>query len=91
MVLLEFLPHCGLEVDSVFTKMSNKNISFGGRGGGEGGPSVMLTTLPPSCADLFEIWKPQLLGNLRASPGLYTVCFIFAYKCSRALYNYINI
>jgi len=38
--------------------------------GGKGGRSVGLTTLPPSCADCLEIWDPQTIGTLRASPGL---------------------
>jgi len=29
-----------------------------------------LTTLPPSCADCREIWKPQPSGTLRACPGV---------------------
>ena len=37
---------------------------------GKGGRCVGLTTLPPSCADCLEIWKPQPPGNLRASPRL---------------------
>jgi hypothetical protein len=31
---------------------------------------VGLTTLPPSCADCLEIWKPQLPAALRACPGI---------------------
>jgi hypothetical protein len=31
---------------------------------------VAKTTLPPSCADCFEIWVPQPPGNLGACPGL---------------------
>ena len=38
--------------------------------GGKGGRCVGLTTLPPSCADCFEIWEPQPSGTLRACPGL---------------------
>jgi hypothetical protein len=37
---------------------------------GKGGRRVGLTILPPSCADNLEIWEPQLLGTLRACPGL---------------------
>jgi len=36
----------------------------------KGGRCLELTTLPPSCADCHEIWKPQTPGNLRACPGL---------------------
>jgi len=38
-------------------------------GGGKGGRCVGLTTLPPSCANCVEIWKPQPPGTLRACPG----------------------
>jgi len=42
--------------------------------GGKGGQCVGLTTLPPSCADCFEIWEPQPSGTLRACPGLCRDC-----------------
>ena len=48
------------------TKMSTRNISWGGKSG----RSLGLTTLPPSCADCLEIWEPQPPGTLRACPGL---------------------
>jgi hypothetical protein len=54
------------------TKMSTRNIL-----GGKDGRCVRLTTLPPSCADCLEIWRPQLPENLRACPGLYRDCFTF--------------
>jgi hypothetical protein len=34
------------------------------------GRCLGLTTLPPSCADCFKIWEPQLPGTLRACQGL---------------------
>ena len=37
--------------------------------GSKGGRCVGLTTLPPSCADFLEIWKPQTPGTLMACPG----------------------
>ena len=43
--------------------------------GSRGGRCIGLTTLPPSCADCLEIWKPQPPGNLRDCPGLYRGCF----------------
>jgi len=43
------------------TEMSTRNISRG-----KGGRCVRLTTLPPSCTDCLEMWKPQLPGTLRA-------------------------
>jgi len=48
------------------TEMSIRNIFWGGKGG----RCVGLTTLPPSCADCLEIWKPQPPGTLKACPGL---------------------
>jgi hypothetical protein len=48
------------------TEMSTRNISWGGKRG----RCVALTTLPPSCADCLEIWKPQPPGTLWACPGL---------------------
>jgi hypothetical protein len=38
--------------------------------GGKGGRCLVLTTLPPSCADCLEICEPQAPGSLRACPGL---------------------
>jgi hypothetical protein len=38
--------------------------------GGKGGRCVRLATLPPSCADGYEIWEPQPPGTLTACPGL---------------------
>jgi hypothetical protein len=42
--------------------------------GGKGSRCVGVTTLPPSCADCHEIWKPQAPGNLRVCAGLYSDC-----------------
>jgi hypothetical protein len=54
----------------ILTEMSTSNISWRRGGGGKGGRRVELTTLPPSCADCFEIWELQTPGNLRVCPGL---------------------
>jgi len=35
----------------------------------KGGRCVELTSLPSSCADCLEIWKPQTPGTLRSCPG----------------------
>ena len=43
------------------TEMSTGNISWG-----KCGRCVVLTTLPPSCADCLEIWEPEPAGTLRA-------------------------
>ena len=53
-------------------EMSTRDTSWG-----KGGWDVGLTTLPPSCANCLEIWEPQPLGTLRASPGLKWDCFAF--------------
>jgi len=48
--------------------------------GGRRGRWVGLTTLPPSCADCLEIWKPQPPGAIRACPSLaITFCTIPCY------------
>jgi hypothetical protein len=52
------------------TVMSTRNISWGSKGG----RYVVLTNLPPSCADCFEIWEPQPPGNLKVCPGLQWDC-----------------
>jgi len=61
-----FRLHYGPGVDSA----SNKNEYQEYFVGGKGGRCVGLTTLPPSCADCSEIWKPHPPGTLWACPGL---------------------
>jgi len=51
-----FQPHYGPGVESAQNRNEYRNISWG-----KGGRSLGLTTLPPSCADCLEIWKPQPL------------------------------
>jgi len=53
-----FLPHYGPRVEPALL-------------GRKGGWCVILTTLPPSCADCFEIWKPLPPGTLWGFPDLY--------------------
>ena len=48
------------------TEMSTRNTSWGSKGG----RCVGLTTLPPSCADCLEIWKPQPPGPSGPVQGL---------------------
>jgi hypothetical protein len=60
------------------TEMNIRNISWGVKGS----RSLRLTTLPPSCADLLEIYKPQPLGTLCVT-GMYRVCFICVLLLSR--------
>jgi len=52
-----------------FDSTSNRNEYQKHFLGGKGSRCLGLT-LPPSCADCLEIWKPQPPGNLRACPGL---------------------
>jgi hypothetical protein len=47
--------------------------------GGKGDRCVGLITLPPSCVDCLEIWKPPPPGTLRAYLGLYRDCFTIIY------------
>ena len=61
-----FWPHCGPGVDWASNRNEYKEYFLGGKGG----RCVRLTSLPPSCADCLEIWKPQPTGTLRASQGL---------------------
>jgi len=68
-----FQPHYG----PGFKSTSNRNEYQEYFLGDKGGRCVGLTTLPPSCADCLEIWKPQPPGNLRACQGLQLDCFTF--------------
>ena len=59
-----FRSHCGSRVDSA----SNRNVYQEYFLGGKGGRCVGLTTLPPTCADCFEMgawtsWNPQDLSR----------------------------
>jgi len=58
--------------------MITMNISLGSKGG----RCIGLTTLPPSCAERFEIWEPLPPGTLRACPGLSWDCFTFTIKAN---------
>jgi hypothetical protein len=49
--------------------------------GGKGGRCQILTTLPHTFADSFEIWEPPNPGILRTCPGLYVDCFTSTYHC----------
>ena len=72
------------------TEASTRNISWSG---GKGGRYVRLTTLPPSCADCLEIWKPQTPGALRACDrpvqGLLYFVGMYIYIMS-SIYVYID-
>jgi len=47
--------------------------------GGKVSRCIGLTTLPPSCADCYEIWEPKHPGTLSACLGLYRDRFTFAF------------
>jgi len=53
--------------------------------GSKSGRCVVLTTLPPSCADCLEIWEPQPPGNLRACPDLHRDCCTFKLRAASVL------
>jgi hypothetical protein len=65
-----------LELTQPLTEISTRNIPWG-----KGVRCLGLTTLPPSSADIFKIWEPQLPGTLRVCPGLQWDCFAFFYLC----------
>jgi len=49
--------------------------------GGKGGRCVGLTTLPPSCANCFEICIPQPPGALKACTGIALLCLSSVLLC----------
>jgi hypothetical protein len=59
------------------TQPLNRNEYQGYLLRGKGRWCIVLTTLPPSCANCLEIWEPQPCGTLRACAGLYWDCFTF--------------
>jgi hypothetical protein len=66
-----------IEVDSASNRNEYQEYFLGDKGGRW---CIELTTLPPSCADCLEIWKPQTPGTLRACPGLWWDCFTFFFR-----------
>jgi len=64
-------------VDSASNNTENLEYFLGGKGG----RCQMLTNLPPSFTDCFEIWDPPNPGILRACPGIYRDCFTSTYHC----------
>ena len=60
-----FRPYCGPGVDSAYNRNEYQEYFLGGKGG----RCLGLTTLPPSCADCYEIWESQPPGTLRVCPG----------------------
>jgi hypothetical protein len=61
-----FRPHYGPEVDSASNRNEYQEYFLWGKDR----RCVGLTTLPPSCANCREFWKPQPPGTIRACPGL---------------------
>jgi len=62
-----------LRLTQPLTEMCTRSISWGGKSD----RCVVLTNLPPPCADCLEIWEPQPPGTLRACRGLEWDCFTF--------------
>ena len=60
-----FWPRYGTGVDPASNINEYQEYFPGGKGG-----RCVGQTLPPSCADCLEIWKPQTPETLRACPGL---------------------
>ena len=81
-LIQSFLPHYGPGVDSTLNRNEYHEYFLGGKGG----QCELLTILPPSFADCFEIWEPQ---PLRACPGLYRNCFTF--YCTFGTFSNIRI
>jgi len=65
------LSQCGPEPNSASKRYEYQKIFLGGKDSRRRG----LTTLPPSCGDCLEIWKPQPVGTLRTCPVLHRDCF----------------
>jgi len=61
-----FRSHYGPGVDSASNRNKYQEYFLGGKGG----RCVGLTTLPSSCADCLEIWKPHPPETLRGCPDL---------------------
>ena len=70
---LFFRPHFGPGVDSLSSSKWCQEYFLGGKDG----RCLRLETLPLSCADCLEIWKPQPSKTLRACSGLYRDSFYF--------------
>ena len=71
------LPSCTMALGSTqpLTEMSTSGILCEVK--------VADATLPSSCADCLEIWKPQTSGSGRTCPGQYKDCFtFFLLKCT---------
>ena len=72
-------PACSQSLYQLSSQAHNRNEYQVCFLGGKDSRCVGLTSLPPSCADCFQIWEPQPPGTFRASPGLYRDCFTFYY------------
>jgi hypothetical protein len=76
MVSLEFFVDIRSHYGPTFDSASNKNEYqeyFLAGGIGKDSLCVGLTTLPPSCADCFEIWNPNGDVSLRIASGIHTL------------------
>ena len=80
MVLLEF------SIDTILGSGSTQSLP-GILLDDKGGRCMVVTPLPPSCADCLEIWEPQPPGNLRDCRGLFRGCFTFLICSSNVLFK----
>jgi hypothetical protein len=62
------------------TEMSARNISWS-----KSGRCVVLTTLPPSCADCLDIWEPQLPGTLLDFPRALRLLALYVVTAERTI------
>jgi len=70
-------------VDSTSNRNEYHEYFLGGRG-------VRLTTLPPSCVDCLEVWKPYPPGTLSDCPDLYRDCCTFSFIFTHFLCQYVT-
>ena len=74
----------GHTTNQPLTETNTRNISWGCKGG----RCVLLTTLPPSCAECHKILEPQHPGTLRACPDLYGVALLPVLPSAKLCYNF---
>jgi hypothetical protein len=79
-------PHYGPGVDLAFNRDDYQEYFLGDKDG----RCVGLTTLPPSCADCLEIWKPRPPVTVGACPGLYRDSFTFTIDLTRNATNKVQ-
>jgi len=71
---LSFRPHKALGVDSALNRNEYQEYVLGSKSG----RYVRLTTLPPSCADCYEIWETEDLSRpIGDSLLTYSLTYLF--------------